>query len=412
MTDYHESKSQPVTREMVWKAYWKVRANKGSAGIDNVSLTEFDKGREKYLYKIWNRLTSGCYFPPAVKQVSIPKKDGGERKLGIPTVSDRIAQMVVKQHLEPKVDGSFHTDSYGYRPGKNAHQALEQARYRSNRYGWVVDLDIKGFFDNIDHDLLLKGLRCYTQETWVLMYIERWLKAPVCKPDGSQEERDKGTPQGGVISPLLANIFLHFVFDKWMEQNYETVKFERYADDIIVHCSSKKQAMLLLTKIRERIEQCKLELHPIKTKLVFCKSHNNREKEKQKHHSFDFLSFTFKPVMVKTRKAGFRLLMQPRISQSSYSKIVKEICGLKLHKRTGKLSELARIINPKLRGWQNYFCKFSSWSLSWLWCLVNRRLTKWVKWNKGYFLRRSVRWLKRQYALQPNLFVHWSYVKP
>lgn len=306
----------------------------------------------------------------------------------------------------------FIKDSYGYRPNKSAHQALKQARYRSNRYGWVVDLDIKGFFDNIDHDLLMKGLRCYTQEKWVLMYIERWLKAPVSKPDGSQEERDKGTPQGGVISPLLANIFLHFVFDKWMELNYRYVVFERYADDIIVHCKSEKQAMLLLERIRVRMEQCRLELHSTKTKTVCCKSHNNRERHKHKHNSFDFLGFTFKPVLVKVKKAGFRLLMYPSISQSSHLKIVNGIRSLKLHKWPGKLSVIAHIINPKIRGWLNYFCKFSKWSMSWIMCLVNRRLIKWVKWNKGYSLRRSVRWLKRQYVLQPNLFVHWSYVKP
>lgn len=216
MIDYYETKQHPITKEMVLDAYKKVKSKKGSAGVDEQSLQDFGENLSGNLYKIWNRMTSGSYFPPVVKEVRIPKKTGGFRSLGIPTVSDRIAQQVIKSYLEPKVDSSFHSDSYGYRPRKSAHQALEKAVSRSGYYSWVVDLDIRGFFDNIDHTLLMKAVKRYTKEGWVLMYIERWLKAGVSW-NGEIAKRTNGTPQGGVISPLLANIFLHFAFDKWMQ---------------------------------------------------------------------------------------------------------------------------------------------------------------------------------------------------
>lgn len=241
MTDYYETKTQPVTKKMVWEAYRKVSANGGSAGIDQLDLETYAEDLRGNLYKLWNRMTSGSYFPRPVREVKIPKRSGGHRALGIPTIDDRIAQQVVKSHLEPKVDGVFHPDSYGYRQGKSAHQAIDKAAGRCSRYAWVLDLDIKGFFDNLDHELMLKGLQYYVQEKWVSMYVERWLKAGVIR-EGELVIREKGTPQGGVISPLLANIYLHITFDKWMQVHYPDIMFERYCDDIIVHCRTEKEA--------------------------------------------------------------------------------------------------------------------------------------------------------------------------
>ncbi|MCT4647801.1 MAG: group II intron reverse transcriptase/maturase [Carboxylicivirga sp.] len=256
------TKSLPITKQMVWMSYKKVKANKGSAGVDGVSLKQFERDLSNNLYKVWNRLASGSYFPPAVKEVEIPKKDGGKRLLGIPTVSDRVAQMVVKDCLEPRLEKEFLEHSYGYRPLRNAHQALAAVRKNTKRYDWVIDLDIKGFFDNIDHSLLMRALEKHVDEKWIIMYVERWLKMPVQKVSGELVEKDgKGTPQGGVISPLLANLFLHYVFDKWLVLHAPSVRFVRYADDAIIHCKSLAQAEKVLSMLQQRMQVCKLQLH-------------------------------------------------------------------------------------------------------------------------------------------------------
>jgi group II intron reverse transcriptase/maturase len=224
-------KSLPITKQMVWKAYKLVRTKGKTAGVDGQSLDGFAEDLENNLYRLWNRMASGSYFPPPVRRVEIPKANGGFRPLGIPTVADRIAQMVVKEYLEPELDAVFDPDSYGYRPKKSAHQAIEAARKRCWQYNWVVDLDIKGFFDTIDHELLMRAVRRHTKTGWVILYIERWLTAPVEMPDGSLQERAAGTPQGGVVSPMLANLFLHDAFDNWMRRTFPHNPFERYADD-------------------------------------------------------------------------------------------------------------------------------------------------------------------------------------
>lgn len=260
-----------ISKRVVFESYKRVRANRGAAGVDQESIADFGKDLKNNLYKIWNRMSSGSYFPPAVRLVAIAKKDGGQRKLGVPTVSDRIAQMVAKMYFEPEVDPYFHPGSYGYRPGKSAIEAVGVARKRCWRYNWAVDLDIKGFFDNIDHELLMRAVRKHTDSKWLLLYIERWLKAPVQAADGTLDSREKGSPQGSVISPLLANLFLHYAFDEWMRRNYDSIPFERYADDILVHCKSEQQARWIKTVIAERLRQCGLELHPEKTKIVYCK---------------------------------------------------------------------------------------------------------------------------------------------
>jgi RNA-directed DNA polymerase len=286
----NEAKPFCISRWEVWEAYKRVKANKGAAGVDEQTIEDFEKRLKKNLYKIWNRMTSGSYFPPPVRTVKIPKKNGGERKLGIPTVADRIAQQVVKARLEPKVEPLFHADSYGYRPGKSALDAVGQARERCWRYDWVVDLDIKGFFDNLDQNLLLRAVQKHAEEKWMVLYIERWLKAPVQEEDGRLVPREKGTPQGGVISPLLANLFLHYALDRWLAANHSQVPFERYADDVIVHCRTEKEAQEIRTAIAERLQSCGLELHPEKTKIVYCK--DDLRKRKYSNEKFDFLGYS------------------------------------------------------------------------------------------------------------------------
>ena len=292
----------PITEEQVWSAYLEVRKHGKSAGVDELTLKDYAADRSNQLYKVWNRMSSGSYMPPAVRRVEIPKSDGNKRKLGIPTINDRVAQTVVKNYLEPQLEPIFHENSFGYRPGKNAHQAVRQAAEQSRKKAWVLDLDIEGFFDNLDHDLMMQALRKHTTERWVLLYIERWLKAPIEHKDGKLETPMKGSPQGGVISPLLSNLYLHYAFDKWMSIHYGATVFERYADDIIVHCTTKPEAEHLLEAIRERFGQCGLSLHPVKTKIVYCKNSNRRDKHEEV--SYDFVGFRFKPRKAKNRSTG------------------------------------------------------------------------------------------------------------
>ena len=266
-----KAKSWSIPKRWVWEAYKRVKANRGAAGVDDQSIEEFDGDLENNLYKLWNRMSSGSYFPPPVKRVQIDKRGGGKRQLGIPTVSDRIAQAVVKGYLEPELEKHFHPDSYGYRPRKSALQAVGVARERCWRYAWALDLDIRSFFDSMSHELLLRAVRKHTDCAWVLLYIERWLQAPVQLEDGALEPRQKGTPQGSVVSPLLSNLFLHYTFDRWMAKHHPTIPFERYADDALCHCGSEEQANRLKESLERRFAECGLELHPTKTKIVYCK---------------------------------------------------------------------------------------------------------------------------------------------
>jgi RNA-directed DNA polymerase len=292
-----EAKPFCISKKEVWEAYKRVKENKGAAGVDEQSMEDFEKKLKKNLYKIWNRMSSGSYFPPPVRTVKIPKKNGGERKLGIPTGADRIAQQVVKARLEPEVEPLFHADSYGYRPGKSALDAVGQARERCWRYDWVLDLDIKGFFDNLSQDLLLRAVKKHAPEQWIILYIERWLKAPMQEEDGWLVAREKGTPQGGVASPLRANLFLHYALDRWRAAHYPHVSFERYADDVIVHCKTEKEAQEMRKAIAERLQTCGLELHPEKTKIVYCK--DDFRKGKYPNEKFDFLGSTFSAEAIK-----------------------------------------------------------------------------------------------------------------
>jgi RNA-directed DNA polymerase len=409
MIDYYETKQHPVTKKMVLDAYKKVRDNKGSAGVDGQRLEDFASNISANLYQIWNRMTSGSYYPPVVKQVDIPKKSGGTRSLGIPSVSDRIAQQVVKTYLEQTVESSFHPDSYGYRPHKNAHQALEKATANCGYYSWVVDIDIRGFFDNIDHELMMRAVQYYTKEKWVLMYIERWLKAGVWRA-GAIAGREKGTPQGGVISPLLANIFLHFAFDRWMQQHHANMPFERYCDDVIIHCTTEKQAQFIKRAVAQRMKQCRLELNEEKTQVVYCKNHIHTEKG-HKQVSFDFLGYTFRPLR-RPIKNGWKLTYFPCMSTGSKNEVRQKIRRVISRSFKGTVQELARILNPKVQGWYQYYCRYSPWTTRGLWYWLNQKMVRWVMSYRRLPKGRACRWLARVYETSPQLFVHWSACRP
>lgn len=403
------AKPLPINKRQVWEAYKLVKANGGAAGIDGQTLEEFAKAETNNLYKLWNRLASGSYMPPAVKRVEIPKADGGMRPLGIPTVADRIAQMVVKQRVEPIVEPLFHEDSYGYRPGKSAHQALAQARRRCWKYAWVVELDIKGFFDNMDHTLLLKALRHHVKERWVVRYIERWLKAPVLMPDGSIQQRTRGVPQGGVISPLLSNLFLHYVFDKWMQRQHKSIPFERYADDAVCHCYSEVQALALMEQLRKRFTHCGLELHEQKTRVVYCKDADRRGDYPQT--SFDFLGYTFRPRLSKNRWGKHFVNFSPAVSAKAAKAIRQEVRDWKLQLRSDKaLHDLACTFNGKIRGWVNYYGAFYKSALYPILQQIDRKLVLWAsrkhKRLRGH-QRRANHWLARIARQNPHMFAHW-----
>jgi group II intron reverse transcriptase/maturase len=386
-----------------------VRANQGAAGVDGQTIADFEADLSNNLYKLWNRLSSGSYFPPPVRRVDIPKSDGKTRPLGIPTVADRIAQMVVKHHLEPAVEPKFHPDSYGYRPGKSALDAIGVARQRCWRYDWVLDLDIKAFFDSIDPDLLMRAVRKHTDCPWVLLYIDRWLKAPVQMPDGSLVGRERGTPQGGVISPLLANLFLHYAFDMWMRRNFSDIPFERYADDAICHCRSEDQAMALRAALDARFTDCGLTLHPDKTKIVYCKDESRRGA--YPIFRFDFLGYTFRPRLVSKKSGGMGVSFSPAASPTALKAIRGTIRSWSLHLRSDKaLDDLARMFNSYIRGWINYYGRFCPSALhSTLWN-IERYLARWAsgkyKSLRGH-KRRSRHWLLRIAQRQPWLFAHW-----
>lgn len=407
MIDYYETKSQPITKVMVWQAFKEVKANKGSAGIDKMDWEYLEENKKTELYKLWNRLTSGSYYPNAVKQVGIPKKDGGIRKLGIPTILDRIAQQVVKRHLERIVEPLFHESSFGYRPNRNCHQAVKQANVNSFNHDFAIDLDIKGFFDNIDHELLMKSVTHYCKDKWVIMYVERWLKSGVVQQDGSFVPTLSGTPQGGVISPLLANLFLHVVFDKWMEKQHPTKPFERYADDIVVHCKTEKQALYMLHLINKRMESCKLVLHSEKSKIVNLRGISLKKYPK----GFDFLGFTIRPSSIKS-KSKVKSIPSIFISQKSKNNLMEKFKTLKIHKKRKTIEEIAKEINPVLRGIINYYHKFRKSDIRNVWRQLNERLLKWVKWEKGLYKKASVRYLKTKHKEKPNLFLHWILVHP
>ena len=367
-----------ISKRAVWDAYRRVRKNGGAAGVDRQSLEGFERDLGNNLYKLWNRLASGSYFPPPVRQVEIPKAQGGKRTLGIPTVADRIAQMVVKQAFEPCVEPYFHRDSYGYRPGKSALQAVGVTRQRCWQYDYVLEFDIKGLFDAIDHTLLLRAVEKHTDCRWVRLYIERWLKAPFQQADGGLVERQNGTPQGGVVSPVLANLFLHYVFDKWMERDFPHNPFARYADDGVVHCRSEAQARYLKQRLQTRFRDCKLELHPQKTQIICC--HVGKQQHTQVAKQFDFLGYCFRPRLLRSRSGQMFVGFTPAISPHAAKRIRQQVRRWRLHRLSDRsLEDLAQSINPVIQGWMNYFGAYQRSALISVLRHIDQHLLKWVK---------------------------------
>ncbi len=405
------SKTKPfsISKRVVWEAYQRVKANQGAAGVDGQTIKDFEADLKDNLYKIWNRMSSGSYFPPPVRTVEIAKSDGRLRRLGIPTVADRVAQMVVKMHLEPDVEPYFHPDSYGYIRGRSALEAVGVVRKRCWRYNWVIDLDIKGFFDNIDHDLMLHAVKKHTTSKWMLLYIERWLRAPAQLEDGSLIEREKGTPQGGVISPLLANIFLHHAFDEWMKLDHPSIRFARYADDIAVHCRSRAQAQFMLRAIKRRLARCKLQLRPDKTKIVYCK--DDRRPGNYDHESFDFLGYSFRPRGCKG--PGYFVGFTPAVSKTAIKAMSATIRSWKLQLwSSASLEDIARRINPVLRGWLNYYGRYYKSAMRPVLRQLQHALARWAmrkyKRLKGHWLR-AIHWVNRIMRRDRKLFASWEF---
>ena len=391
-----QTKPFKITKRQVYEAYKRVKANGGGAGVDRQSLNDFDDNLGDNLYKLWNRLASGSYHPPPVRRVEIPKGSGGVRPLGIPTVADRIAQTVIKQAIEPELEKCFHTDSYGYRPGKSAHQALAKAKERCWKRPWVLDMDIKGFFDTISHDLLMRAVEKHVKEKWQLLYIERWLKAPVEYPDGRVEERERGTPQGGVISPLLANLFLHYVFDVWVVRHWPGIQFERYADDIICHCDSEREARRLKELLVERFQACGFTLHPYKTKIVYCKSSYHQRDYRET--SFDLLGYTFRPRLARSRKGNLMVGFTSAISRRSAKRIRQVMRRWYLSRHQDlDIRALSKSIWSRVQGWINYYGRFGIGELRRVLFHLDEHIMRWAqrKYKKLRRRSRAIRWLQR-----------------
>jgi len=406
--NFHSTtKSYDISKQLIVTAYKRVKANKGSAGVDRQSLKDFEENLTGNLYQLWNRLSSGSYHPQPVLRVEIPKSDGGTRCLGIPTVTDRIAQMVVKLQIEPELETHFHPDSFGYRPNKSAHDALQLAQQRCRKRAWVLDMDIKGFFDTIDHELLMKCVKRHVKESWQLLYIERWLTAPMATAIGEIETRDRGTPQGGVISPLLANLFLHYVFDVWVGKQSINVVFERYADDIVCHCATLSDAERLRETVEARFNSFGLTLHPKKTKIALCKSQYCTE-----NISFDFLSYTFRPHWTKTKKGNYGLYFYPTVSRKAAKRIRDEINNWPWHYWSHQeLTEIRDFSRSKIRGWMNYFGLFGSSAIRDILFHIDRRLTRWakMKYKTLKTVRQAANRVNRARANNPHWFAHWCY---
>jgi group II intron reverse transcriptase/maturase len=398
-----------ISKWEVWDAWEKVKANKGAPGVDGCSIEDFEKDLQGNLYKVWNRMSSGSYFPPPVRAVEIPKAQGGGiRILGVPTVADRIAQTVVAARLEVRVEPKFHSDSYGYRPGRSALDAVERCRERCWRKDWVVDLDIQKFFDSVPWDLVVKAVEANTDAVWVKLYVTRWLKAPLQLPDGTLQRRDRGTPQGSAVSPVLANLFLHYAFDTWMAREFPGVQFERYVDDAVVHCVSERQARMLVEAIGNRMEEVGLRLHPAKTRIVYCKDANR--KRSYEHTSFTFLGFTFRARSARSKHGVTFPCFLPAVSRDALKKMGAEVRSWRIHRRSGHtFAQLARFMNPIVRGWIQYYGAFYPSALRPFLQRINAYLLRWIrrKYKRLAGYRKARTCLQGIMQRYPGMFAHW-----
>ncbi|WP_413807677.1 group II intron reverse transcriptase/maturase [Streptomyces sp. OE57] len=401
-----------ISKWEVWEAWEKVKANKGAPGVDGCSIEDFEARLKGNLYKVWNRLSSGSYFPPAVLAVEIPKPHGGgTRVLGVPTVADRVAQTVVARRLEEKVEPVFHPDSYGYRPKRSALDAVAACRERCWKYDWVIDLDIQKFFDSVPWDLIIKTVEANTDQPWVILYVKRWLAAPVQMSHGALQQRSCGTPQGSAVSPVLANLFLHYAFDAWMAREFPGVRFERYVDDAVVHCVSRAQAQFIARAISDRMEQVGLRLHPDKTRIVYCQDGNRRGS--YEHTSFTFLGFTFRQRRARNRKGQNFSAFLPAISKDALKKLSAEVRSWILHNRTGHtFYDLARRINPVVRGWMQYYGAFHRSALYPLLSRINAYLVRWIrnKYKRLRAVKKAIECWRGITERYPRMFAHWVWV--
>lgn len=410
-----DQKPFSISKQLVWEAYQRVKANKGAAGVDGCSIEDFETNLKDNLYKIWNRMSSGTYFPPPVRAVEIPKPHGGgTRILGVPTVGDRIAQTVAAMALEPRMESIFHEDSYGYRPGRSPLDAVAKCRQRCWGKDWVIDLDVAKFFDSVDHDLMVKAVEVNTthEQRWVVLYVKRWLVAPILMPDGRLAERDRGTPQGSAVSPVLANLFLHYAFDCWLGREFPTVAFERFADDAVVHCATERQAKLVLAALNTRMAEVGLKLHPEKTKIVYCKDRKRFLGYAQT--SFTFLGYAFRARKAPTKDgASMFAAFLPAVSPDALKKMSGQVRRWRIHLRTtSDIGELAQWINPIVRGWMTYYGKYYRTELNALLRRINTYLVRWArrKFKRLRSFKRAKHWWNGLLRRQPNLFAHWAWM--
>ena len=404
------TKSFAITKRQVYDAWKRVKANRGAAGIDDETIAAFEKNLPRNLYTIWNRMASGSYFPPPVKEVGIPKKSGGIRFLGVPTVRDRVAQTVVKEYLEQLLEPIFDPDSYGYRPLRSAQDAVRVTRQRCWKYDWLFEFDVKGAFDNLDHDLLMKALRRHTDCKWVLLYVGRWLKAPSISESGKVLARNRGTPQGSVVGPVLMNLFMTYTFDRWMRQNVTSCPFARYADDGVVHCSSERQALFVKKLLVERFAACGLELHPEKSRIVYCKDSDRQEE--YPHVQFTFLGFTFRPRRAMSRHGKRFTSFLPGVSQEALTGMRQRIRSWHLPRQTpGTLYEFSKTYGSVLTGWWNYYGSFYPTALRPVFRAFDQALARWASRKYKRLSRRkcrSLHWVARVAQRDSYLFAHWQ----
>ena len=409
-----EGKPFQIPKQLVWEAYRRVKANKGAAGVDGESIADFESDLRGNLYKIWNRMSSGTYFPPPVMAVEIPKSGGGTRTLGVPTVADRVAQTVAAMALEARTESIFHEDSYGYRPRRGALDAVAKCRLRCWKKDWVIDLDVQKFFDSVPWDLMVKAVEANitTGQKWVLLYVRRWLAAPLQLPGGTLAGRDRGTPQGSAVSPVLANLFMHYAFDLFLAREFPGVEFERYADDAVVHCASEREARVVLAALTSRMEEVGLRLHPAKTKIVYCK--DDRRRGSHEHTSFTFLGYAFRPRGARRADGKMFTGFQPAVSPDALKKMGQQVRQWRIHTWTRHdLNELAALINPVVAGWMNYYGRFYRSQLYPLLRRVNTYLMRWAgkKYKRLRAYKRFTRWWSGVTEREPRLFAHWAWTR-